>query len=334
MSAEKKSSNLPAAAGATGSPVVVGAGANRYEAWHNWLVPPREFAWGDTHGLAQDAAGNIYVAHTVNAASMRSDAVLVFGPDGEFRRAFGAEFRGGAHGLACRREPDGEFLYLTDVIRCQFVKLRLSGEVVWRKGYPHEVPMYADEPTAFCPTNVAFAPDGGFFLADGYGSSHVLRYDRDGNYLGSVGRPGRGEGEFDCPHGIAVDLRGAEPRLVVADRGNARLQTFTLGGRYLQTIKDESRLRMPCHFDIRGDLMVCPDLDSQVCLLDRNLAVIAQLGDGRAANGPVGSRRWRPRAEFEPGKFITPHSAIFLHDGDLLVAEWLVHGRITRLHRI
>jgi hypothetical protein len=143
-------------------PVVVGSGLNRFEAHHNWLMPPREFAWGDTQGLAMDRAGNIYVAHTVNPASMRSEAILVFSAGGEFVRAFGAEFRGGAHGLACRLEPDGEFLYVTDVIRCQFAKLRLSGEVVWRKGDPHDVPMYAGGPTAFCPTNFAFTPDGGF----------------------------------------------------------------------------------------------------------------------------------------------------------------------------
>jgi hypothetical protein len=122
--------------------------------------------------------------------------------------------------------------------------------------------------------------------------------------------------------------------LVVADRGNARLQVFTLDGRHLATVKDEARLRLPCHFDVQGEQMLCPDLDSQVCLLDRNFSVIVQLGDGRAANGPVGSRRWRPRDEFEDGKFITPHTAIFLPGGDILVAEWVVNGRITRLRRI
>ena len=34
-----------------------------------------------------------------------------------------------------------------------------------------------------------------------------------------------------------------------------------------------------------------------------------------------------------PGKFITPHDAIFLHDGDILVAEWLPIGRLTLLRR-
>jgi hypothetical protein len=91
---------------------------------------------------------------------------------------------------------------------------------------------------------------------------------------------------------------------------------------------------MPCHFDVRGDLMVCADLDSQVCLLDREYAVVAQLGDGMAENGAVGSRRKQSRAEFTPGKFICPHDAIFLQNGDILVAEWLPIGRITLLRHV
>ena len=100
------------------------------------------------------------------------------------------------------------------------------------------------------------------------------------------------------------------------------------------TIKDDTKLREPCHFDVRGDLMVCPDLDSQVCLLDKDYKVIAQLGDGIEENGKRGSRRGQSRAEFTPGKFITPHGAIFLNNGDILVAEWLPIGRITLLRKI
>jgi hypothetical protein len=91
---------------------------------------------------------------------------------------------------------------------------------------------------------------------------------------------------------------------------------------------------MPCYFHVRGDLMVCPDLDSQVCLLDRDYAVVAQLGDGQAVNGKVGSRRGQARGDFTPGKFITPHAAIFLANGDLLVAEWLPIGRLTLLRKV
>src|SRR3984893_2478575 len=86
---------------------VVGSGAHTYECIHDWLVPPDGLVWGDTHGLAQDAQGLIYVAHTVNKSSMRGEAVVVYDSSGHFVRAFGEEFRGGAHGLGVRREKGG-----------------------------------------------------------------------------------------------------------------------------------------------------------------------------------------------------------------------------------
>jgi hypothetical protein len=315
------------------APLVVGSADHTYECVHDWLLPPDGLVWGDTHGLCQDAGGNIYVAHTVNKSSMRGEAVVVYDAGGKFVRAFGEEYRGGAHGLGLRRDGGDEHLYHCDINRCRITRTTLAGEVLWEHGYPREDPAYGAAPINFVPTNVAFAPNGDFFVGDGYGSSHVLRFSAAGAFLGEVGGPGQGDGEFDTPHGLFVDARGAEPVLVVADRGNRRVQTFGLDGKHLSTVKDDTRLRMPCHFSVRGDLMVCPDLDSQVCLLDRDYRVVAQLGDGQALNGKVGSRRGQSRGDFTPGKFITPHAAIFLQSGDILVAEWLPIGRLTLLRR-
>src|SRR5262249_61078383 len=68
QSADKSGSRLP----------VVGSGAHIYECVHDWLVPPEGLVWGDTHGLAQDEHGFIYVAHTLNKTSMRGEAVVVY----------------------------------------------------------------------------------------------------------------------------------------------------------------------------------------------------------------------------------------------------------------
>src|SRR5207253_282813 len=82
--------------------------------------------WGDTHGLAQDAQGHIYVAHTVNKSSMRGEAVVVYDASGRFMRAFGEEVRGGAHGLGMRREKDTEILYHCDMNQCKITKTTLN----------------------------------------------------------------------------------------------------------------------------------------------------------------------------------------------------------------
>src|SRR5690349_24744811 len=71
-----------------------GSGEFTFEVIHDWLTPPSNLLWGDTHGLAIDSQGRIYVAHTVNQASVSSDAVVVYDADGKFITSWGAEYRG------------------------------------------------------------------------------------------------------------------------------------------------------------------------------------------------------------------------------------------------
>src|SRR6478736_5828733 len=215
---------------------VVGSGAHTYECVHDWLVPPEGLVWGDTHGLCQDEQGNIYVGHTVHKSSMRGEAIVVFDARGQFIRAFGEGFRGGAHGLKLRREGKAEFLYHCDINRCRVVKTTLTGEEIWIHGYPREDARYRERPINFVPTNVAFAPNGDFYVGDGYGSNRMLRFSNQGDFLGEIGRPGHGDGELDNPHGQWVDTRSSQPVLVVADRGNRRIQIFSLEGAHLRTV--------------------------------------------------------------------------------------------------
>ena len=54
---------------------VLGEGEHTYECVHDWLSPPKGLSFGDTHGLTQDKAGRIYLAHTVHAHA-RADRAL------------------------------------------------------------------------------------------------------------------------------------------------------------------------------------------------------------------------------------------------------------------
>lgn len=305
---------------------VLGSGEHRYECIHDWLTPPQGLAWGDTHGLAQDSAGRIYVAHTVNGSSARSQAVVVFDDKGTFLSAWGDEFRGGAHGLDLRAEKDGEFLYHCDTNRRLLVKTDLTGRVAWQAEWPKQSGKY-EAREKYCPTNVAFLPDGDLLVGDGYGSSYIHRYTGAGAYVKTIIGPGSDKGQVSCPHGLWVDTRSGPPRLLVADRGNRRIQIFTLEGEHIGFATDG--LRMPCHFKTRADLLLVPDLESVVTLLDTDNKPVVHLGDGH----PSGLRD-QPREKFIPGKFIHPHTAIFLNNGDILVAEWVPIGRITLLRRV
>ena len=307
-------------------PIVLGQGAHRYEWVPDWLTPPDTLKWGDTQGIAQDSQGRIYIAHTVHPDSPSGDAIVVFDKHGKFLTSWGQQFRGGGHGLDLRKEGHQEFLYHCDTAHKVVTKTALDGTVVWEKTAPVEAGVYKDG-SPFVPTNVAFAPDGGYYVADGYGSSWIHQYSAKDEYVRTFGGLGTDPGKVHTPHGLWVDTRLSEPALVVADRSNHRLQYFSLDGKPRGIVTEG--MRQPCHFKLRGEEMLVPDLDSVLTILDRDNKVITQLGDGNPS-----SLRDSPRSAFIPGKFIHPHAANFLHNGDILVAEWVPIGRITLLRKL
>src|SRR5204862_5018009 len=76
---------------------VLGSGPYAYEALHDWGTLPASIAWGNTHGIVEDAQRQIYVHHTVYATSESADTIVVFDRDGRCVRSWGGEFRWGAH---------------------------------------------------------------------------------------------------------------------------------------------------------------------------------------------------------------------------------------------
>jgi len=97
------------------------------------------------------------------------------------------------------------------------------------------------------PTDIAFLPDGTFFVSDGYGNSRVVKFDKDGRFLMTWGTRGDGPGQFNLPHCVAVDARR---RVYVADRSNHRIQVFDENGRFLDEWPD---IPQPHHMMITED---------------------------------------------------------------------------------
>jgi hypothetical protein len=315
---------------------VLGERDHQYEAIHDWGQLPPNLKYGNTHGVCQDSQGHIYIHHTVHSTSESPDTIVVFDENGKFVRSWGKQFKGGAHGLMLRQEGSEEFLYLCDYSHAIVTKRTLKGEELFTLGYPVESPDY--DPSRnngrvlYQPTNVAIAPNGDIYIADGYGSSYINQYTKGAQFIRTFGGHGNGPGQLDCPHGIWVDTRAETPVLVVADRSNHRLQRFTLDGKHIDFILDTTKL--PCHFHERNGEVVLPDLWSKVVVLDRNNKVIATLGDAGYTQEDWMKVRAQDRATFPPGKFICPHSACFDHAGNIFVVEWVEIGRVTKLRKI
>jgi hypothetical protein len=332
----------------TSPQLVIGQGEHRYEVHHHWAQLPDRYAWQTTHNVAVDRDQQLYVIHEGRENLKDHPSIFVFDAKGRFVRAFGSQFQGGGHGLEVRTEGKEQFLYVTGYQQLKnFAKLTLTGEVVWEKRAPMESGLYPKgEDTrpekrwgrdAFMPTNFAFLPDGGFHVADGYGSYRIHRYDKDGNWQGMFGDVGKADGQFNTSHGVWLDNRpGREPSVVVADRANKRLQWFTLAGRHLQTLDG---FILPANIDTRGDVMLVPDLSARVTLLDGKNQVIAQLGEDEAWRQQVLADKMALRRDEQgkgwvSGKFLHPHDACFDADGNIFVAEWVHTGRITKLRKV
>ncbi len=311
----------------------VGSGDYTYEVYHDWGELPAGLKYGNTHGVVEDAQGHIYVHHTVNAVSESDDTMVVFDRNGKFVRSWGKDFKGGAHGLHILREGKDESLILCDTKRAVVVKTTLKGETVWTLEYPKESDKYAagadGKPIRYSPTNVAIAPNGDVYVGDGYGSSYINQYSSKGTYIRTFGGKGKSAGELDCPHGLIVDRREATSTLMVADRGNRRIQVFSLDGTHLRFIDGTQH---PCHFSEHKGVMVVPDLWARVTLIDRKNTVITHLGDA----GPESWQATRkgPREGFPVGKFVCPHGACFDRDGNIYVVEWVEVGRVTKLRKV
>ena len=309
---------------------VIGEGDHKYEVTHDWGQLPAGIAYGNTHGVCEDAHGLIYIHHTVYETSEKSDSMVVFDAKGKFVKSWGKEFKGGAHGLHIHKEGKQQFLYLCDTKRGLMVKTTLNGEEVFTLDYPKEAEPYAKEKIKYSPTNLAIAPNGDIYIGDGYGSSYINQYDSSGKYIRTFGGKGKEAGQLDCPHGIAVDYRLSEPNLIVADRSNKRLQRFTLDGKHIDFIEN---FPAPCHFGFykNGDVVV-PDLFAKVTVLDKDNKVVAQLGDD--SQSPYMETRKLSRDHFKPGKFVCPHGACFDHKGNIFVVEWVEVGRVTKLTKV
>jgi len=332
-----------ATASKTDSQIILGEGDHRYVVQHDWPQLPKEFEWQTTHNCTIDRDGLIYIIHEGRENRRGHPTIFVFDSDGKYVRSFGNQFAGGAHGMDLRDEGGEEFLYVTSYRPKMFAKLSLQGEEVWRRHAPMESGKYAPgedvdnhvygQRDTYMPTNFAFLPDGDFLVADGYGSFWIHRYDKDANWKSCFGGPGDGDTTFINPHGLWYDDRpGREPAVVITDRVRHILKYFTPEGQYLSSVEG---FRLPCHFDLHGEVMLVPDLSSRVTLLDKDNKPLVHLANYPDWQKQVDEKQLRTKpTTWEAGKFVHPHDACFDHDGNIIVTEWVEPGRVTKLTRL
>ncbi|MFZ9940811.1 MAG: hypothetical protein ACO3F7_01525 [Luteolibacter sp.] len=315
--------------------VRTGNGEWTYETVPDWGVLPGKEPIGPTHGgVLTGPDGRVYLS-TDNEMS-----IIVWEEDGTFVKTIAPDCQG-FHAMQTREENGQTVIYgaqnnsLGNQARKEkglpatpfrICKIDLDGKLLL------EIP---NAETVEVPggwkglTAVTVADDSSVFAATGYGAQRIHKFDASGKLLKSFGGKGKGDGKFNVCHGLAIDHRFGEPRLLVVDRENRRLCHLDLEGNWIGV--HATNLRRPCAVTFYGDFIAVAELESRVVILDKSGTPVAFLGDN------PNRAQW---AKFNimpqdqvAGFFTAPHGIAFAKNGDLYVQDWNITGRVTKLRR-
>jgi len=213
------------------------AAPNPYRAVDNWAKLPEGRAWGQAIGVDIDRDGtSVWVYDRCGAKTCEGSnipPIQKFDASGKLVTSFGGGMINWPHGLFADRDGN---VWVTDGRGGNgkghtVVKFSSDGKVLMTLGKPG---VAGDGPDTFnAPSDVLVAPHGDIFVADGHGektNARIVKFSKDGKFINAWGKAGKGQGEFDVPHALAMDSSG---RLFVADRSNDRIQIFDQDGKFL-----------------------------------------------------------------------------------------------------
>jgi peptidylamidoglycolate lyase len=291
----------------------------------DWPRFPDGLVLGQVAGVDVDSSGNVFVFHRaerfwggeeIELEFIASPTVLVLDSEtGEVIGQWGADTFVMPHGLTIDNEDN---IWLTDVGLHQVFKYDPAGNLLLTLG---ERGVPGEDATHFnMPTDVAIAPDGSFYVSDGYVNSRITKFTHDGKFITSWGIKGTDAGQFDVPHSITL---GSQGFVYVADRGNARIQIFDENGRFVKEWKDSSLGRpWAVRIDAAGNIFVVDGGDQNEFWPDRaRVLKLDSEGNALASFGSYGKA---------PGQFIWPHTIAIGPDGALYIGEVATGMRIQK----
>jgi hypothetical protein len=334
---------------ATSRVAVNAADTSSYSAAVDWLkLPEGRTEIGSMHGtVAVSSTGEVYIS--VEGTARQRFAILgpnpglqVYSPDGQYlRNVPNAPFD--LHGFVIHKDPDGEFIYGTRLAasltaadqaragldRQAIVKMTLDGTTVMSipaSAVPDQFKSKSDDGRpGMRLTSIAVAPNGDIYVADGYASDFVHRFDRSGKYLKSFGGKDA-PFSFKTLHQLAIDTRFSPTRLIACDRANRRVVHLSMNGELLGVVAQD--LLLPAAVAVRGDYAAVAELRGRIVLLDKSGAIASTVSTNTATD-EIGSNRTDP-AKWRPGVANAPHGLAFDTQGNLYVSEFSLFGRLHK----
>jgi len=202
-----------------------------YDSVPNFLKLPAGLYMGEGIGVARNSKGNVFV-YTRSGESSR---LFEFDPNGAFVREIGRGVYGMQMAHAVRVDPQDN-IWVVDEGSDTVMKFNPQGRIVMVLGRRYESvagllptpgrgapPPVAGPYTFGRATDIAWDAAGNIFVSDGYTNSRVVKYNKNGRFIRSVGVRGAEPTQLNTPHSIQVDANG---NVYVGDRGNRRIQVF------------------------------------------------------------------------------------------------------------
>jgi sugar lactone lactonase YvrE len=244
---------------------------------YRWVAAPlripEDVEFGLPASVTFDDDGHLWVLNR------GPNPVAEFDEDGKLLRAFGAGLFG-RRPHALRLDADGN-IWVADGSAHIVVKLSRQGEVLTTLGSRDQAGDWDEAAGTRLlnqPNDIAFAPNGDFFIAQGHqpgerGDPRVLKFRADGTFVKSWGGKGDAPGKFQVAHSIVIDDAGD---LWVMDRENSRIQIFDQDGNYQRELKYAG---LPCSIDFDGDyIWMVNGFTGQLLQLDKAGKVLAAMG--------------------------------------------------------
>jgi NHL repeat len=201
-----------------------------FESVPNFLKLPPNLYLGEGIGVATNSKGHIFVY-----TRSQQTRLFEFDQKGAYVREIGEGLYGFLFAHAVRVDPQDN-IWAVDEGSNMVIKFSPDGRVAMLLGRrPESVEGLVESPAFNAPappaqpylfnrpTDVAWDAAGNIFVSDGYGNSRIVKYNKDGVFITSVGTKGAGQGQLNLPHTIATDAKG---NVYVGDRSNRRIQVF------------------------------------------------------------------------------------------------------------
>ena len=296
---------------------ITGSGPHTYKTVPNWGRGENGFNRSTHGGIAVAKDGRVFIS------TLHRDGIVVYSKEGNFLKAFGVKSRA-THSLFHKVEGTQEVLYTAFNTVGKIVKYDLEGNELLTINSKPEVYNLKGV------TAVTSTRNGDIYAVTGYGDQKLIKFDSKGNFIAQVGSKGRRDNQFWTCHGITVDTRYRDERLLICDRRNNRLLHYSTDLKLMGI--HATGLRRPCAAHIRGNEAVVAELQGRVTILNKEGSPIAFLGENltnkAVARYPV------PLSEMYNGVFVSPHGVSFTNEGDIIVQDWNQTGRITKLEHI